>query len=174
MEAGIRPLPCHGRGRGFESRRSRHFSSELAQHTDHWERAEKAGVGASTPSLATISFNGLANQPEISHLWSLYCPPSAWPTIRPECELGLGCMYSSPLPASRRSTHFKPLGILKSPHATMACGAPSRSSDGPPALARGRRIKRRIISCAQLGSRTYERTRTNQEVYYQPTGAKPQ
>jgi hypothetical protein len=29
---------------------------------------EKAGVGGSTPSLATIIFNGLANQPEISHL----------------------------------------------------------------------------------------------------------
>jgi hypothetical protein len=26
-------------------------------------------------------------------------------------------------------SHFKPLGILKSPHATTACGAPSRSSD---------------------------------------------
>jgi hypothetical protein len=43
-----------------------------------------------------------------------------------------------------------------------------------PALARGRRIKRRIISSAQLGSRAYERTRTNQEAYYQPTGAKTQ
>jgi hypothetical protein len=32
------------------------------------ERTEKAGVGGSTPSLATIFFNGLANQPEISHL----------------------------------------------------------------------------------------------------------
>jgi hypothetical protein len=52
-----------------------------------------------------------------------------WPTTRPECGLGLGCMYPAPLPASRRSTHFKPLGILKSPHATTACGAPSRSSD---------------------------------------------
>src|SRR5580704_6753015 len=93
------------------------------------------------------------------------------------------------------STHFKPLGILKSPHATTACGAPSRSSDlngqGRPPLQGGegdpkpsircdrewerfKRIKRRIISCAQLGSRTYERTRTNQEVYYQPTGAKTQ
>jgi len=41
-------------------------------------------------------------------------------------------------------------------------------------FAAGRRIKRRIISCAQLGSRTYERTRTNQEVYCQPTGAKTQ
>ena len=30
--------------------------------------SEKAGVGGSTPSLATISFNGLADQPEISHL----------------------------------------------------------------------------------------------------------
>jgi len=102
----------------------------------------------------------------------------------------------APLPASRRSTHFKPLGILKSPHATTACGAPWRSRkpqrSGPPALARGekvtqnlvsgvtengsgfKRIKRRIISCAQLGSRTFERTRTNQEVYYQPTGAKTQ
>ena len=29
---------------------------------------EKAGVGGSTPSLATISFKGLADQPEISHL----------------------------------------------------------------------------------------------------------
>src|SRR5271157_2388953 len=48
------------------------------------------------------------------------------------------------------------------------------NTQGRPPLARGRRIKRRIISCAQLGSRTYERTRTNQEVYYQPTGAKTQ
>jgi hypothetical protein len=30
--------------------------------------SEKAGVGGSTPSLATIIFNGLAAQPEISHL----------------------------------------------------------------------------------------------------------
>jgi hypothetical protein len=30
--------------------------------------SEKAGVGGSTPSLATISFNGLADQPKISHL----------------------------------------------------------------------------------------------------------
>src|SRR5271157_3732316 len=36
---------------------------------------------------------------------------------------------------------------------------------GPPALARGSEIKRRISWCAQRGSRTYERRRTNQEVY---------
>jgi hypothetical protein len=29
---------------------------------------EKAGVGGSIPSLATISFNGLAARAEISHL----------------------------------------------------------------------------------------------------------
>ena len=29
---------------------------------------EKAGVGGSTPSLATIIFNGLANPTQISHL----------------------------------------------------------------------------------------------------------
>ena len=29
---------------------------------------EKAGVGGSTPSLATTSFNGLGEQPEVSHL----------------------------------------------------------------------------------------------------------
>jgi hypothetical protein len=29
---------------------------------------EKAGVGGSTPSLATIIISDLANQPEISHL----------------------------------------------------------------------------------------------------------
>jgi len=34
---------------------------------------EKAGVGGSTPSLATISFNGLAARPEILHLWFLTC-----------------------------------------------------------------------------------------------------
>jgi hypothetical protein len=54
---------------------------------------------------------------------------SGWPTMRPECELGLGACTPALLPASRRSTNFKPLGILKSPHATTACGAPSRSSD---------------------------------------------
>ncbi len=32
-----------------------------------------------------------------------------------------------------------------------------------------RRIKRRIIPCAALGSGTYERARRNQEVYFQPT-----
>ncbi len=26
----VRALPCHGRGRGFESRRSRHFINDLA------------------------------------------------------------------------------------------------------------------------------------------------
>ena len=54
---------------------------------------------------------------------------------------GWGACTPAPLPASRRSTHFKPLGILKSPHATTACGAPSRSSDlngqGRPPLQRG-------------------------------------
>jgi hypothetical protein len=59
-------------------------------------------------------------------------------------------------------------------HVLQAPLLASRRRSGPPALARGRSIKRRIISCAQLGSRTYERTRTNQEVYYQPTGAKTQ
>src|SRR5208282_5621794 len=32
----------------------------------------------------------------------------------------------------RTNHQFKPLGILKSPHATTACGAPSRSSDPKP------------------------------------------
>jgi len=32
---------------------------------------------SSTPSLATISFNGLADQPEISHLWPLTKPRRA-------------------------------------------------------------------------------------------------
>jgi hypothetical protein len=30
---------------------------------------------------------------------------------------------------AKRKFQFKPLGILKSPHATTVCGAPSRSSD---------------------------------------------
>jgi hypothetical protein len=41
-------------------------SGQVAQVVER--SPEKAGVGGSTPSLATISFNGLANQPEISHL----------------------------------------------------------------------------------------------------------
>jgi hypothetical protein len=92
-----------------------------------------------------------------------------------------GACTPAPLPISQRSTHFKPLGTLKSPHTTTACGAPSRSSDPKTSSIRCdrewerfKRIKRRIISCAQVGSRTNECTRTNQEVYYQPTGAKTQ
>src|SRR5215469_2993221 len=96
---------------------------------------------------------------------------SGWPTVRPDCELGLGCMYSSP--SARFSAVHTFQAFEKSPHATTACGAPSRSSDlngqDRRHLQKGRRIKRRIIPCAQLGSRAYERTRTNQEVYYQPT-----
>src|SRR4249919_3867111 len=30
----VRALPCHGRGRGFESRRSRHFINDLAMILD--------------------------------------------------------------------------------------------------------------------------------------------
>src|SRR5258708_39292897 len=79
-----------------------------------------------------------------------------------------GACTPAPLPASGRSTHFKPLGILKSPHATTACGAPTRSSDlngqGRPPLQGGRRIKRRIISCEQRESRKFERTRTKHGV----------
>src|ERR1039458_7858942 len=41
-------------------------SGQVAQVVER--SPEKAGVGGSTPSLATISFNGLADQPEISHL----------------------------------------------------------------------------------------------------------
>jgi len=97
---------------------------------------------------------------------------SGLPTTRPECELGLGCMYSSPSAHFAALHTFQAIGNSEKPHATMASGAPSRS--GPPALVRGRMIKRRIISWAQRVSRPYERTRTNQEVYYQPTGAKTQ
>jgi hypothetical protein len=117
------------------------------------------------------------------------------PTIRSECELGLGCMYSSLFARFSALHTFQAFGNSEKPPRNKACGAPSRSSDlngqGCPPLQGGegdpkprircdrewerfKRIKRRIISCAQLGSRTPERTRTNQEVYYQPTGAKTQ
>ena len=41
-------------------------SGQVAQVVER--SPEKAGVGGSTPSLATISFSDLADQPEISHL----------------------------------------------------------------------------------------------------------
>ena len=56
-------------------------------------------------------------------------PVSVLPTYAWNENSAWGACTPAPLPASRRSTHFKPLGILKSPHATTACGAPSRSSD---------------------------------------------
>jgi hypothetical protein len=69
---------------------------------------------------------------------------SGLPTIRPECELGLGCMYCSPSARFSALHTYKPLGILKSPHATTACGAPSRLSDlngqGRPPLQGGERL----------------------------------
>jgi hypothetical protein len=86
-----------------------------------------------------------------------------------------GACTLAALPASRRSTHFKPLENLKAPTQQLLAGRPRGRVTSTVRAARpckGRRIKRRIISCAQLGSRTYERRRTNQEVYYPPTGAK--
>src|SRR3974377_1639703 len=66
--------------------------------------------------------------PSVSSAWSGVSLRVA--TIRPECELGLGCKYSTPSPRlSALHTFHKPLGILKSPHATTACRTPSRSSD---------------------------------------------
>ena len=40
---------------------------------------------------------------------------SGLPTIRPECELGLGCMYSSPSARFSALHTFKPLGISEKP-----------------------------------------------------------
>jgi hypothetical protein len=51
-----------------------------------------------------------------------FCCCSGLPTIRPECELGLGACTPNPLPACRRSTHLKPLGILKSSTPQQAGG----------------------------------------------------
>jgi hypothetical protein len=50
----------------FANRAVRIGSGQVAQVVER--SPEKAGVGGSTPSLATILFNGLANRPEISHL----------------------------------------------------------------------------------------------------------
>ena len=49
-------------------------------------------------------------------------------TIRPECELGLGCMYSSPSARFSALHTFRAFENSESPHATTACGAPSRWS----------------------------------------------
>jgi hypothetical protein len=160
-------------------------------------RHEFSDGGPSFRSLKP-SFREMAFYKPTSHYLSVRCPTGLLPNRRQyvrNVNSAWGACTPAPLPASRRSTHFKPLRILKSPHATTACGAPSRSSDlngqgrtplqggeGDPKSSircdreweRFKRIKRRIISCAQLGSRTYERTRTNQEVYYQPTGAQTQ
>jgi hypothetical protein len=69
------------------------------------------------PPLQTIIFSSFTGRTKSSRQY-VGNVNSAW-----------GACTPAPLPASRRSTHFKPLGILKSPHATTACGAPSRSSD---------------------------------------------
>jgi hypothetical protein len=55
----------------------------------------------------------------------------------PECELGLGCTYSSFYARFSALHTFQAFGNSESPHATTACGATSRSSElngqsGPP------------------------------------------
>jgi hypothetical protein len=50
----------------FVDKAVRRGSGQVAQVVER--SPEKAGVGGSTPSLATISFNGLADQLKISHL----------------------------------------------------------------------------------------------------------
>src|SRR5215469_10488850 len=100
--------------------------------------------------------DGLTTSPGISRVtsaWERGQSPSSQPYLR-NVNSAWGACTPAPLPASRRSAHFKLLGIPKGPHAT-ACGAPSRSSELKGQGARpckGGRIKRRIISCAQLGT----------------------
>jgi hypothetical protein len=40
---------------------------------------------------------------------------SEWPTIRPECELGLGCMYSSPSARFSALQTFQAFGNSEKP-----------------------------------------------------------
>jgi hypothetical protein len=83
-----------------------------------------------------VSFRGVpyGKAPVGDLRWKAPSPVEPWSGVR-----------GARLPASRRSTHFKPLGIPKGPHATMACGAPSRSSDlngqGRPPLQGGEGLK---------------------------------
>ena len=58
MENRIR-LRCHGRGRGFESRRSRHSyrNSRYIRRQREREALKRLVIGASTPSLATMLSN---------------------------------------------------------------------------------------------------------------------
>jgi hypothetical protein len=162
----------------LEAIRSHHFRMDTGSRPVCANGFLSCGRITTVPLSCLNTSRGLGSRKRSRLLVKLdYWITSEWPTIRPECELGLGCMYSSPSARFSALHTSMPLGILKSSHATTACGAPSRSSDlngSAPRPCKGRRIKRRIISCAQLGSRTYERTRTNQEVYYQPTGAKTQ
>src|SRR5258708_36426835 len=68
---------------------------------------------------------------------------SVLPTKRPECELGLGCMYSSPSARSSALHTFQAFGNSEKPprnnglRGALAVEGPQPS--GPPALARGRR-----------------------------------
>src|SRR5579864_4742249 len=107
-------------------------------------------------------------------------PISVWPTIRPECELGLGCMYSSPAARFSSLHTSRAFGNSEKPPRNKLAGCPrdrvtQNVAFGVAEYGSGSKgLKRPIISCAQLGSKTYERRRTNQEVYYQPTGAKTQ
>src|SRR5580658_2985167 len=47
----VRTLPCHGRGRGFESRRPRHSFQALARN---WQFASWSSCAGTPPLLSTI------------------------------------------------------------------------------------------------------------------------
>ena len=105
------------------------------------------------------------------------CGTRSLAPVRGNTSATTSMRQSPPASASRHISRLSMPTFQSSKTKTRLAGRPRgrvTQRSGPPAVARGRRIKRRIISRAQLGSRTYERTRTNQEVYYQPTGAQTQ
>src|SRR5579871_513954 len=143
----VRTLPCHGRGRGFESRRPRHLFKNLSHHFKrYWEVIVRFPAALATPFTVTITGCTPVGTP--GGISMLICAVPINPGVIPMNEMkastpptvtvtgssGLGKLAKGVLAegakAVERDTEISPIPVTnivaKPPGATEEFGFPAR------------------------------------------------